>query len=104
MINRMISVLKKVNCQFLDVSSPPSYGVNISRLIRFTRVCSDADDLNNRSKFLTFRLLKQGYRCHKLHKAFPKFYYRYSELIIKYNICFKLFRNNAYHNLYLMVI
>ena len=42
---------EKVNCQLPDVSSSPSYGLNISQLIRFARVCSNADDLNNRSKF-----------------------------------------------------
>ena len=34
-------------------------------------------------------LLKQGYRYHKLCKAFSKFYYRQSELIVKYNFCLK---------------
>ena len=34
-------------------------------------------------------LLKQGYRYHKLRKAFLKFYYRHSQLINKYNICLK---------------
>ena len=31
-------------------------------------------------------LLKQGYRYHKIRKAFSKFYHRHSELIVKYNI------------------
>ena len=29
------------------------------------------------------------YRYHKIRKAFPKFYYRHSELIVKYNIGIK---------------
>ena len=29
--------------------------------------------LNNRNKFLTAKLLRQGYRYHKLRKAFSKF-------------------------------
>ena len=33
--------------------------------------------------FLTAKLLKQGYRYHKIQKAFSKFYHRHSELIIK---------------------
>ena len=33
--------------------------------------------------------LKQGYRYHKIRKAFSKFYHRHSELIIKYNIGLK---------------
>ena len=42
-----------VNFPFLDRDVPrsPSYGVYISRLIRFARVCSNADDFNNRNLF-----------------------------------------------------
>ena len=40
---------------------------------------------------LISKLLKQGYRYHKLHKAFSKFYHRHSEMIVKYNICLKTF-------------
>ena len=36
--------------------------------------------------FLTANLLKQGYRYHKIRKAFSKFYQRHSELIVKYYI------------------
>ena len=38
---------------------------------------------------LTAKLLKQGYRHHKIRKAFSKFYHRHSELIVKYNIRLK---------------
>ena len=65
------------------------HGVFISQLIRFARVCSNVDDFNNRNLFLTARLLQQGYRCHKIRKAFSKFYHRHSELIVKYNIGLK---------------
>ena len=37
---------------FLD-GDVPSYGVNISQLIRFARVCSHVDDFNSRNKCLT---------------------------------------------------
>ena len=65
-----------VNFPFLDGDVPrrPSYGVYISQLIRFARVCSHVDDFNTRNKCLTAKLLKQGYRYHKLRKAFSKFY------------------------------
>ena len=61
-----------VNFPFLDgyVIRSPSYGVYISQLIRFARVCSKVDDLSNRNLFLTAKLLKQGYRYHKIQKAF----------------------------------
>ena len=41
-----------------------------AQLIWFARVCSNVDDLNNRNLFLTAKLLKQGYRYHKIQKAF----------------------------------
>ena len=49
MINGMILILKIVNFPFLDGDVPrfPSYGVYISQLIRFARVCSNVDDFNN---------------------------------------------------------
>ena len=43
---------------------------------------------NNRNLFLTAELLKQGYRYHKIRKAFSKFK-RHSALIVKYNIGLK---------------
>ena len=72
-----------VNFPFLDGDVPrsPSYGVYISQLIRFVRVCSNVDGSNNRNLFLTAMLSKQGYRYHKIRKAFSKFYHRHSELI-----------------------
>ena len=80
-----------VNFPFLDGDFPhsPSYGVYIMQLIRFTRILSNIDDFNNRTLFLTAKLLKQGYRYQKIRKAFSKLYHRDSELIVKYNIRLK---------------
>ena len=80
-----------VNFPFLDGDVPrrPSYGVYISQLIRFARICSHVDDFNTRNKCLTAKLLKQGYRYHKLGKAFSKFYRRHYELISKFNVGLK---------------
>ena len=72
-----------------DVPRSPSYGVYISQLISFARVCSNVDDFNSRNLFLTAKLLKQGYRYHKIRKACSKFHHRHSELIVKYNIGLK---------------
>ena len=72
-----------------DVPHSPSYGVYISQLIRFARVCSHVDDFNTRNKCLTAKLLKQSYRYHKLRKAFSKFYRRHYELISKFNVGLK---------------
>ena len=61
----------------------------ISQLIRFPRVCSHVDDFNTRNTCLTAKLLKQGYRYHKLRKAFSKFYRRHYELISIFNVGLK---------------
>ena len=80
-----------VNFPFLDGDVPrrASYGVYISQLIRFARVCNHVTDFNGRNKCLTAKLLQQGYRYHKLRKTFSKFYRRHYELISKYNVGLK---------------
>ena len=64
-----------VNFPFLDVDVPrsTSYGDYISQLIRFARASNHGVDFNTRNKLLTQKLLKQGYRYHKLRKTFSKF-------------------------------
>ena len=80
-----------VNFPFLDGDVPrsASYGVYISQLIRFARVSSHVDDFNTRNTVLTAKLLRQGYRYHKLRKAFLKFYRRHFDTVSKYNIGLK---------------
>ena len=89
-----------VNFPFLDGDVPrfTSYGVYISQLICFARASSYVADFNTRNKLLTQKLLKQGYRYHKLRKTFSKFYRRYYDLISnsKFDLnlsCAKDFRN-----------
>ena len=69
-----------VNFPILDGDGPcsPSYVVYISQLIRFARVCSNVEDFNNRNLFFTAKLLKQGYRYHKIRKTF------YGDLVYKF--------------------
>ena len=76
-----------VNFPFLDGDIPraTSYGVYISQLIRFARVSSHVADFNTRNQILTAKLLKQGYRYHKLRKTFSKFYRRHYDLVSKFN-------------------
>ena len=72
-----------------DAPRSASYGVYISQLIRFARVSSHVDDFNTRNKVLTGKLLRQGYRYHKICKAFSKCYRRHFDLVSKYNIGLK---------------
>ena len=48
-----------INFPFLDGDVPrsPSFGVYISQLIHFAKVCANVDDFNNRNNFLTAKLL-----------------------------------------------
>ena len=86
-----------VKFQFLDDDVPrsTSYGVYIFQLIRFARVSSHVDEFNTRNKVLTTKLLRQGYRYHKLRKALSKFYRRHLDIVSKYNVGFfcKVFQN-----------
>ena len=77
-----------VNFPFFDGDVPrrTSYGVYISQFIRFARASSSVSDFNCRNKALTAKLLRQGYRYHKLRKTFSKFYRRHSGLVEKYNV------------------
>ena len=69
-----------------DVRRSTSYGVYISQLIRFARVSSHIDD----DKVSTAKLLRQGYRYHKIPKAFSKCYRRHFDMVSsKYNVGLK---------------
>ena len=76
-----------MNFPFLDGDVPrsTSYGVYISQLISFARVSRHVVDFDTRNKILIAKLLKQGFRYHKLCKAFSKLYLRHFDLVSKYN-------------------
>ena len=80
-----------VNFPFLDGDVPCSTSnrVYISQLIRFARTSSYCADFNTRKRLLTQKLLKQGYRYHKLGKTFSTFYRRYYGLISKFQVGLK---------------
>jgi hypothetical protein len=81
-----------------DVPSATSYGVYISQLIRFARACTSVEEFNLRNRSITSKLLTQGYRFHKLRKAFSKFYHRNISLIDKYGCNLKtLLRQGVSH-------
>ena len=46
-------------------------------------------DVKVDNKVLTAKLLRQGYRYHKLRKAFSKFYRRHFDIVSKYNVGLK---------------
>ena len=72
-----------------DVPRSTSYGIYISKFIQFPRVSSHVDDFNTRTKVLTAKLLRQGYKYHKIRKAFSKFYRRHFDKVSKYYVGLK---------------
>ena len=50
---------------------------------------SHVDDFNTRNKVLTAKLLRKGYKYHKLSKALSKFYRRHFDIVSKYNVGLK---------------
>ena len=65
-----------INYPHLDGDVPllPSFGVYISKLIRYARACTHVDDFNERNPIIASKLLNQGFRYHKLRKCFYKFF------------------------------
>ena len=80
-----------MNLPFLDGDVPcsVSYGVYISQPIRFARGSSHVDNFNTRNEVLTAKLLRQGYRYHKIREAFSKLYRRHFDIVPKYNVGLK---------------
>ena len=90
MINGMILILiLLISRSLMAMSLDVPLMVYISQLIRFARASSHYTDFNNHNKFLTAKLLKHCYWCHKLRQAFTKLYHRHFELIEKYHASLK---------------
>ena len=78
-----------VSLSFLvgDVSSAPSHGVYISQFVSFARICNTSNvyNFNDRNLVIKQQLLHQEYCFHKLLQTVTKLYYRYTDLVYKYN-------------------
>ena len=80
-----------VNFPHMDsnIPSKPAYGVVISQLVRYLRICCNYQDFAYRSKLLTTRLLRQGYVYQKLCSTYKTFVHRYPRTLQKYGRCLK---------------
>ena len=76
------------NFSFLssNIPSSPAYGIFISQLIRYARVCSSYECLILRAARLSSKLLRQGYVKERLKSSLRKFYGRYGGLIKHYEV------------------
>ncbi|KAK3106117.1 hypothetical protein FSP39_013091 [Pinctada imbricata] len=69
-----------------NIPSSPAYGVFISQLIRYARASTKYTDFVLRARRLSEKLLSQGYVCDRLTSSLRKFYGRYGELVIHYDV------------------
>ena len=86
MINVTILILKLTISHFYMVMF---LALHLMECISLNSFHSHVAYFNTRNKLLTKKLLKQGYRYHKLRKTFSKFYRRYYDLISKFQIGLK---------------
>ena len=89
MINVTILILKLSTSHFQMVmffGLYPMVTLSLNSFVLFARSSSHVADFNNYNKLLTQKLLKQGYRYHKLRKSFSKIYRRYYDLVFNFQM------------------
>ena len=62
------------------------FGVFISQLIRYDRACSSYECFIPRARWLSSKLLQQGYLAERLKSSFRKFFGRYGDLMQQYEV------------------
>ena len=60
------------------------YGVYISQLVRYARICTSKVDFTNRLRGLSLRLRQQGFLTNLLQRTFTKFFHRHALIVVKY--------------------
>ena len=75
-----------VNFSQMDSNIPanPAYGVYISQLVRYARICTSKVDFMNRLPGLSLRLRQQGFVTNLLQKSLHKFFHRHGLIVMKY--------------------
>ena len=85
-----------VNFPHMDSNIPakPAYGVYISQLVRYARICTSKLDFIDRLRRLSSRLHHQGFNTTALLKSFNKFFKCHGEIIrVKYDITLRELRS-----------
>ena len=83
-----------VNFPHMDSNIPanPAYGVYISQLVRYARICTSKVDFINRLRGLSLRLRQQGFETNLLQKSFNKFFSRHGLIVEKYGAALREMR------------
>ena len=67
-----------------NIPANPAYGVYMSQLVRYARICTSKVDFMNRLRGLSLRLRQQGFETNLLQKSFNKFFNRHGLIVLKY--------------------
>ena len=67
----------------------------LSQLVHYSRACCEVSDFKERNLLVSSKLLRQGFRDHKLCRTFLRLYRRYGNLLDKYNTTLTCFLNDG---------
>ena len=83
-----------VNFPHMDSNMPaiPAYGVYISQLLRYARICTSKVDFLNRLRGLSLRLRQHGFETNLLQKSFNKFFNRQGLIVETYGAALREMR------------
>ena len=75
-----------------NIPANPAYGVYVSQLVRYARICTSKVDFINRLRGLSLRLRQQGFETNRLQNAFNKFVNRQGFIVEKYGTALREMR------------
>ena len=75
-----------------NIPAKPAYGVYISQLVTYARICTSKVDFINRLRGLSLRLRQQGFETNLLQKSFNKFFSRHGLIVEKYGAALREMR------------
>ena len=87
--NRFKQVLPNlIDSPFMDSNIPatPAYGVYVSQLVRYARICTAKADFMHRLRSPSSRLKQQGFKSSLLVKSVKKFFKHHRTTVVKYNV------------------
>jgi len=87
--------LRIVNFPFMDSNIPPApaYGVYISQLVRYARICTARADFVRRLPSLSSRLKLQGFKSSLLAKSVKKFFKHHCTGMVKCGVTLRELRS-----------
>jgi hypothetical protein len=79
------------------MTTAPAYGITISQLIRYPRVCGSYREFIGKELLLTRKPLNQGFLMVKLKSSLPMCYGRHHDLVNWYGISVSQMITDMFH-------